>query len=86
MHLVYLRANMAYVFVFGHDIETATIQTMGRSNQRFFDVRRDAVRAAAECGLLVDDAGNVSVLPDEVNDAVNIEAERQYARAAERMS
>jgi hypothetical protein len=60
MHLIYLPANMAWVFLFGHDINTATIQDMGGFG-RFFPTRYEAVAAAAACGLSVNKDGGVGL-------------------------
>ena len=59
MKLAYLPANMAWVFLFGDNINTATIQDMGGFG-RFFPTRKEAVNAAKECGLAVSRSGAVS--------------------------
>lgn len=60
MYLRYIPANRAWVFLFGHDINSATIQDMGNYG-RFFNTRGDAIAAARMCGLRVDKAGSVSI-------------------------
>lgn len=58
MRLMYLPANAAWVFVFGEDIRTASIEPMG-DHGRFFNTRVEAVDAAHECGLVVRRDGTV---------------------------
>ena len=60
MHLVYLPANQAWVFIFGNDINTATIQDMGGFG-RFFNSRSEAVSAAKAQGINVSSTGECSV-------------------------
>lgn len=56
MRLIYLAANQAWVFVFGPDINTATLQDMGGYGI-FFTTREDAVNAAKACGITVTETG-----------------------------
>ena len=60
MRLVYLPVSMAWVFVFGDNIETASIVPMD-GWPRYFMRRADAVSAARSMGLEVDKRGNLSV-------------------------
>lgn len=60
MNLRYLPANQAWVFIFGHDVDTATIQDMGYHG-RFFASRDSAITAAALCGLTVHRDGSCEV-------------------------
>jgi hypothetical protein len=60
MYLKYLPANQAWVFLFGHDINTAVITDMGGFG-RFFTKRSEAVEAARQCGMNVSDDGVVSI-------------------------
>ena len=63
MRLVYLPANMAWVFLFGEDINTATIQDMAGYG-RFFTSRGEAVQVARDLGLVVSPKGIVSTRED----------------------
>jgi hypothetical protein len=60
MVLRFLPVNQAWVFLFGHDLNTATIQPMGDYG-RFFPSRKDAVSAAKSCGITVADNGQCEV-------------------------
>lgn len=60
MHLRFLAANRAWIFLFGHDVRTVTIQDMGGFGS-FFETRKEAIDAADACGLGVDKKGNVTV-------------------------
>lgn len=57
MWLKYLPANLAWVYLFGDDVSTATIVEM--DGQRFFPSRSEAVAAGRRAGLTVTDGGAV---------------------------
>jgi hypothetical protein len=61
MWLKYLPANQAWVFIFGDDINTATIQDMAGFG-RFFNSRKSAVTAANANGIAVAENGRCSVV------------------------
>jgi hypothetical protein len=59
MYLVYLPVNAAWVFVFGHTVETAQPIRMGDDNPMFFPDKDDAIAAAHRQGLQVEADGTV---------------------------
>lgn len=58
MRLIFLPANQAWVFVFGQNLATASIQAM--DGQTFFPSRAQAVLAANRRGLSVAQNGTVT--------------------------